>query len=82
MFSASSSTARCRASNAAQAMCGVTMQIRNAGLEQRAAVDRRFLRQHIDGRAAEIAALERRDQRVEIDQRAARGVDRAARRAS
>ena len=37
--------------------------------------DRRLLRQHVDGRAAEVAALERGDQRIEIDQRAAGRVD-------
>ena len=50
-------------------------QIRDSGLEQRAAVHRRLLRQHVDGRAAEIAPLERCHERFEIDERAARGVD-------
>ena len=75
MLSASSSTARCRASNAAQAMCGVTSRFgmpgSNSGLPSTGG----------SCGSTSIAApprsppLERRDQRVEIDQRAARGVD-------
>jgi hypothetical protein len=50
-------------------------QVRNTGLEQHASFGGRLLRQHVDGRAAQIATLECGDQRFEIDERASRGVD-------
>ena len=56
-------------------MCGVTSRFGIPGSNSTLPSDGRLLRQHVDGRAAEIAALERGDQRVEIDQRASRGVD-------
>ena len=55
ILAAISSRQRWRASRAAQAMCGVRIKFGNARIEQGIAVDRRFLRQHVDPRAPPTA---------------------------
>ncbi len=50
-------------------------QVRDIAREQRVAVHRRFLLQHVDGGAAEAPAAQRIGQRYRVDQRPARGVD-------